>query len=416
MTPEGWRTDRLGSLLDGIDAGWSPQCEGRPANDDEWGVLKVSAVTSGVYRPTENKALPSSQVPKPELEVHDGDLLLARANGVLELVGRTAIVRHTRPRLMLSDKILRIRPRNATADAAFLHALLSSSSARDRLTTVTGGSHMRNISQGALRDLHVCCPPLGEQRKIAAILSSVDDAIEATQAVIDQLQVVKKAMMTELLTRGLPGRHTRFKKTEIGEVPEEWHIASIGELAEFSGGKGFTPRDWASAGLPIIRIQNLNGSKDFNYYAGQPDDDWLVQPGTLLFAWAGSRGASFGPCIWPGPLGVLNQHIHRLAPDRRRVSKLFMYYLLRLVTEEVEKRAHGFKDTLVHLRKSELTGWPVALPPLNEQEKIVELLEAIGSRISVEQAALESLKSAKTTLAQALLTGEIRVTPDEAAP
>ena len=71
-----------------------------------------------------------------------------------------------------------------------------------------------------LRELNLLLPPLAEQKKIASILSSVDEAIEATQAVLDQLHVVKKAMMAELLTRGLPGRHTRFKQTEIGEVPE----------------------------------------------------------------------------------------------------------------------------------------------------------------------------------------------------
>ena len=60
--------------------------------------------------------------------------------------------------------------------------------------------------------------------KLAAILSSVDDAIEKTQAVIDQVQVVKRGLMQQLLTRGLPGRHTRFKQTEIGEIPEEWGV------------------------------------------------------------------------------------------------------------------------------------------------------------------------------------------------
>ena len=84
---------------------------------------------------------------------------------------------------------------------------------------------MKNLSQEKFLTLGLSTPPLGEQRKIAAILSSVDDVIEATQAVIDQLQVVKKAMMAELLTRGLPGRHTLFKQTEIGEVPEEWRLA-----------------------------------------------------------------------------------------------------------------------------------------------------------------------------------------------
>ena len=77
----------------------------------------------------------------------------------------------------------------------------------------------------------ILLPPLPEQRKIAAILSSVDEVIEKTEAVIEQLQVVKKAMMQELLTRGLPGRHTRFKQTEIGEIPEEWEVNG-GDLAE----------------------------------------------------------------------------------------------------------------------------------------------------------------------------------------
>jgi len=257
-------------------------------------------------------------------------------------------------------------------------------------------------------------PPLPEQRKIAAILSSVDDAIEATREVIDQLQVVKKAVMTELLTRGIPGRHTKFKMTEIGEVPEEWEITSIGDLGDFSGGNGFRPPDWGVNGLPIIRIQNLNGSLEFNYFAGDPDSDWLVEPGALLFAWAGTRGASFGPCIWPGPLGVLNQHIHRIRP-RTLVRKQYLFRLLSLITQAVEKKAHGFKDSLVHLRKAELTSWPVALPPLGEQDETVGVLNSIDARVDAEDEFLLGLRDAKSALMSVLLTGEVRVTPDEEA-
>ena len=75
---------------------------------------------------------------------------------------------------------------------------------------------------GDIERLEIPLPRIPEQHKIAAILSSVDDAIEKTQAVIDQVQVVKRGLMQELLTRGLPGRHTRFKQTEIGEIPESW--------------------------------------------------------------------------------------------------------------------------------------------------------------------------------------------------
>jgi type I restriction enzyme S subunit len=107
---------------------------------------------------------------------------------------------------------------------------------------------------------------------------------------------------------------------------------------------------------------------------------------------------------------VLNQHIHRVVP-RACVSKEYLYLLLREITEQVEKRAHGFKDTLVHLRKSELTRWPVALPSKEEQAAIVEAVGTITARESAERAKLDGLRTTKNVLAHALLTGEIRVTP-----
>jgi len=73
-------------------------------------------------------------------------------------------------------------------------------------------------------------PPVTEQRKITAILSAVDEVVEMTKSVIDQLQLVRKAMMAELLTRGLPGQHTRFKRTEIGEIPESWQLARLDQV------------------------------------------------------------------------------------------------------------------------------------------------------------------------------------------
>lgn len=99
------------------------------------------------------------------------------------------------------------------------------------------GSTHNTIYMPVFKDLQILLPPLPEQRKIAAILSSVDATIEKTEAVIEQLRVVKKAMMQELLTRGIPGRHRRFKETEIGVVPEEWTEFRLEDIAEtYSGG------------------------------------------------------------------------------------------------------------------------------------------------------------------------------------
>jgi type I restriction enzyme S subunit len=150
-------------------------------------------------------------------------------------------------------------------------------------------------------------------------------------------------------------------------------LVAIGELCDFTSGNGFTPRDWKTSGLPIIRIQNLNGSRDFNYYQGAPDPLWLINPGDLLFAWAGVKGVSFGPTIWNGPQGVLNQHIYRVRP-RSHVDAKWLYYALLEVTAEIEKKAHGFKTSLVHVHKSDITRAKVALTDPDEQHKIAEVL------------------------------------------
>lgn len=157
---------------------------------------------------------------------------------------------------------------------------------------------------------------------------------------------------------------------------------SIGELCEFINGNGFRPPDWKPSGLPIIRIQNLNGSQNFNYFDDVPKDKWIVEPGDLLFAWAGVKGVSFGPTIWPGPRGVLNQHIFRVVP-KNGIDRYWLYLALEVVTRRIEANAHGFKTSLVHVRRDNITDQIVDLPPIREQRRIAKILrtwdEAIES-------------------------------------
>lgn len=166
-----------------------------------------------------------------------------------------------------------------------------------------------------------------------------------------------------------------------------WPPASprtIGDVCDFQNGHGFRPQDWRIKGLPIIRIQNLNGSGSFNYFDGEPDLAWIVEPGDLLFAWAGVKGVSFGPTIWNGSKGVLNQHIYRILP-KKGVNKKWLYYALAEVTTEIESKAHGFKTSLVHVRKSDITRASIIFPGATEQE-------AIGEALGCWDAAIEKTK------------------------
>lgn len=148
---------------------------------------------------------------------------------------------------------------------------------------------------------------------------------------------------------------------------------TIGDVCDFESGNGFRPQDWKTKGLPIIRIQNLNGSDSFNYFEGEPDPSWIVETNDLLFAWAGVKGVSFGPTIWNGPRGVLNQHIYRIRP-KKGINKRWLYYALLEVTAEIESKAHGFKTSLVHVRKADITRARLLLPGEHEQDAVATAL------------------------------------------
>lgn len=163
------------------------------------------------------------------------------------------------------------------------------------------------------------------------------------------------------------------------KLPAEWKQNTIGELSEFRNGNGFKPEDWKESGLPIIRIQNLNGSPNFNYYQGAVKESWIVNPGDLLYAWAGVKGVSFGPTIWRGSQGVLNQHIFSVSTQL--CDRSWLYYALVQVTRRIETKAHGFKSSLLHVHKSEITDAEVGVPPLPEQKAIADTLSTWDAAI-----------------------------------
>ena len=194
--------------------------------------------------------------------------------------------------------------------------------------------------------------------------------------------------------------------------PDDWQVLPVGDLCGVLNGLAFKPEDWSRHGLPIIRIQNLNGSQDFNYWNGPVPDAYLIPPGTLLFSWSGNRGTSFGPYLWDGPSGVLNQHIFRINVQDG-VDRRWLYYALNVVRMRVERAAHGGSG-LVHVRKGDFLSYDVLAPPLAEQRRIAEILDTVDEAIRQTEQLIAKLKQMKQGLLHDLLTrgiddnGELR--------
>jgi type I restriction enzyme S subunit len=221
--PKRWPQDRLGTVLRGIDGGWSPVCESRPADFNEWGVLKLGSVTGNRYRDSEHKALPHDVEPRPELEVRAGDLLFSRKN-TLDLVGACAFVRFTRRQLLLSDLIFRLLIRESSGiHPVYLWGLLTNSAKRRSVIALAGGSagSMPNISKGRLESLLIERPPYEEQLQFASAFEKSEAARDLSRRCGERVG----SLFAEMLRHAFSGTLTAaWREAHMKELLQEMEV------------------------------------------------------------------------------------------------------------------------------------------------------------------------------------------------
>jgi type I restriction enzyme S subunit len=211
--PEHWEVLRIKHLVASMEQGWSPQCEGFPVPSwNEWGVLKVGCVNGGVFRPEENKTLPPDLVPLPELGLASGDLLISRAN-TRDLVGSAAVALHDYPKLMLCDKLYRLRLRAEVCMPMFLALYLGIPRVRGQIELAATGasSSMLNIGQSTIMELNIAVPPPDEQAAISAFIETENRSLDALTAestrAIDLLKERRTALISAAVTGKIDVRH-----------------------------------------------------------------------------------------------------------------------------------------------------------------------------------------------------------------
>ena len=219
---EAWDERPLDELIVDIHAGKSFKCDERPALPDEWGVVKVSAMTWGEFRESENKTvLPGRNIDE-RLEIRSGDVLLSRSNTV-GYVGAVVKVQRCRPKLLLSDKSLRIVP-SPELTPEWLVITLRSRPARRYIESVATGTSdsMRNISQPKIRALRIPVPPLDVQRRLAAEVDRQFAALAALARTLDVLTQRESSCRFSILATAFAG----------GLVPQDPHEHSASDLLE----------------------------------------------------------------------------------------------------------------------------------------------------------------------------------------
>ena len=270
-----------------------------------------------------------------------------------------------------------------------------------------------SINKSTISQIQITLPPEKEQKKIAAILTSVDDAIQATQGVIDQTRRVKQGLLQQLLTRGIG--HSRFKQTEIGEIPEGWEVRSLDEVSKVIDSLHKTPV-FSDAGIPMVRVTeikggllNLEGAKKVSeaVYA-EFSKSYTPKRGDIVLSRVGTYGAS---CfVDTDEIFCMGQNTVVISP---LIEGIFLFQQLQSpwIRDQIENGVVGSSQKTVSLRT--LKGLKILVPTFVERMKISEVLTNVDEKIRYEENILMRYCHLKRGLMQDLLTGRVRVKSDE---
>jgi type I restriction enzyme S subunit len=273
------------------------------------------------------------------------------------------------------------------------------------LSDVVSGSAQPQITGQGLKKVLFPLPPLPEQKKIAEILGSVDEAIAKTEAVIKQTQRVKQGLLQTLLTRGIG--HTKFKQTELGEIPESWEVKTIQESC-FVDNKLRKPIKAADRKNMVGPYPYYGPTKILNHI-----DEYRAEGDYVLIGEDGDHFLKYK--TWPmtqwatGKFNV-NNHAHLLRGNEECLTRwLYYFFLHRNIVPFLTRQGAG----RYKLRKATLLELQLVLPSIEEQNKICQILDAVYIADEPEQKRLEILQHLKTGLMADLLTGRVRVSVDQ---
>ncbi|MDX2054237.1 MAG: restriction endonuclease subunit S [Polyangiaceae bacterium] len=429
--------------------GWGMRTE--PAS---WGVLRLDELADCYAGGTPSRALASNfgggipwvksgEVNADEIQESEETISLAGLSNssarwvppdtpLIAMYGATAgQVSWLGIRATTNQAVLATEPSLALADARWLFWALKR--AAPQMLASVQGSGQPNLSKTALEAFRLAHPPLPEQRQIAAILDTIDDAIRKTEQIIAKLKQVKQGLLHDLLTRGIddngelrdPERHPeQFKDSPLGRIPREWEATRLGShLARCGGflqtgpfGSQLHSYEYSAVGVPVVMPQDISDDGVSTKSVARIPERVAsrlarhrMKSNDLVFARRGdlSRCAPIGTreLEWICGTGCLLARLPEHALDAEWLAASYRHDTIQ---RQVAARAVG--STMVNLNTEILQSLVLPVPSGEEQRRISMVARTHRLRVAEEAVHLAKLRLLKSGLMEDLLTGRVRVT------
>ena len=299
-------------------------------------------------------------------------------------------------------------------DAEMLFYTMESHS--EDLQKLSSGTTIAYLPREKFEEFEILVPPLPEQKKIASILTSVDEVIENTQKQIDKLQDLKKATMNELLTKGIG--HTEFKDSELGRIPKSWEVVELSSLVNSTRPITYgivQTGEHIPYGIPCVRVVDIVKGKPILERmirtTQQINDSYsrtVLQENDIMFALRGNIG--FVRKVESFLRGANLTRGIALISNSEEITSDYLLYALQsqVVRRQIADGVNG--SALQEIPLGNLRAVKVPVPCNTEQTGISEVIASLEKLIETSLLKLSQTQSLKKSLMQDLLTGKVRVT------
>ena len=409
--PQGWRQVRLGDVAE-VDTGGTPN-RSRPEYWDgqiPWmasGQINQRRVMTTVERITW-EGLKNSNA-----KLFPSGTVMVAMNGQGATRGKACVLGIE---ASCNQSLAAICSRQQTKNGFLFHVL---DSAYHLLRSLTGDGRA-GLNLELIRGFSFLLPPLREQRAIAAVLDTIDDAIEGTKAVIAATEQLRESLLHQLLTRGVPGWHTEWKEAPgLGMIPAGWEVVRLGDVVpKFEYGTSVRCTI-EPVGMPILRIPNIASGdlnlSDLKYAELSAKESAILQidAGDILLVRTNGNPDICGQC-WvsdglEGQWGFAS-YLVRGRADRFVINPWFVGHFLRsVVGRRLLKANIRTSAGNYNLSVGSLGSMSLPFPPINEQDSIVNTIRSLSRSIELAGEEEAGLRLLKESTADALLTGRVRM-------
>jgi len=358
------------------------------------------------------RMIPRDKVNKYRLKYDD--ILIVGSSGSPHLIGRAALFKNLNNKntYLFSNFMIRIRTRGI--DSKYLYYFLSSSIYYRLLRRIQQTSTgLRNLPKKEFIQIKLPLPSLSEQKKIAEVLLTVDQDIEEVDESIAKTEKLKKGLMQELLTKGIG--HKEFKETEIGEIPKEWRVVEMKDIADINKELRDPRRELSNKKFFYIDIDSIENEtgviKNLREIIGREAPSRArrqVRYNDVIMSTVRPYLKAFAIISKPYDSQICSTGFAVLSCKERILPKFLLYTLFsKPLVSQFNKVMVGAQYPA--LNSSQVKKLKIPLTTIPEQEKIAEILSTVDERIQLLKEKKNKLERVKRGLMNELLTGRKRV-------